>query len=531
MKTISLKDTLRKLSVLCLSLPLVLASCGSDEPEPTPNPPTPPTPTKSEVSISNNGLKTKAIAEDATELTFTINLAKKQGDPTEATTATLEYSAEALEAYIAANAEAADFEAIPEAAATFAATVTIAKDATTNTAEVTFDVAQLLALITPDEDLKYVLPVKITETTGENVTINPEKDYILIGVTVDEEPPGPGPDPDPTEAWTFRVKVLLDKDTYENRYYEQDDIIKERLDLIFDDINAIWNGKQGTPYFANEIKYIPVFDSSTDVYNKSSATVFDQELQVAGNAWRGDCDVVVVFDCNIGDFSGERTGAGYGEVGNRILLPAYGNGNLLLPPSTDPWASRTIAHELGHFRGVPDVYSMGLDAVNNPINGQALPTTSLLTCMMNNCNDGQFIWSDYAVYIINGNSDIVNRKDQPVKLDEMYPELMNVVVKRGGAAVANAAVKIYSQPQYGSNPMSTPPRKTGTTDADGVSAFPGNVMIRNASGNLSRAGVLLIEVIDPANTSNKKYKFVPQYEMTIAYFEGKTTDWNIEINL
>ena len=527
MKTISLKDTLRKLSVLCLSLPLVVASCGGDDPvipDDGPDDPPVPPPTESVVSISNNGLKTKAIAEDATELTFTINLAKKQGDPTEATTLTLEYSAEALEAYIAANAAAADFEAIPEAAATFATTVTIAKDATANTVDVEFDVAQLLALITPDEDLKYVLPVKIAGATGENVTINPEKDYILIGVTVTPiDPPEP---PEPTEAWTFRVKILLDKYTYETTYYEQDDIIQDRLDLIFDKVNDIWNGvNRGEPYFAKEIKYIPVFDSSTDVYDKSSATIFDTELQVSGNAWRGDCDVVIVIDSKVGDYAGEREGAGYGEVGNRILLPAKTR-NLLLQPSVDPWATQTIAHELGHFRGVPDVYSMGIDASLNVINGVGLrPEFDLLVCVMNGCYDGKYIWSDYAVYIINANSDIVNRKDQPVVLKNMYPENMNVIVKRGGAAVANAEVKIYSQPQYSGNPIKTTPRISGSTDADGVAAFSGNVMF-----SPSTAGLLLIEVIDPTNGSNKKYRFVPQYETSVAYFQG-LTDWNLEIGL
>ena len=512
MKTIALKETLRKLSVLGVCLPLLFASCEGED---TPPPPGPDDPTNSEISISNNGLKTKAAAEDATELTFTINLAKKQGNPTVATTVTLEYSAEALAAYKAANAEAADFEAIPEAAATFATSVVIAKDATTNTADVEFDMAQLLSLITPGEDLKYVYPVKIAGATGDNVKIDTAKDYILIGVTVDEAIP--------TGPWTFTVKILLDKYSYDNTYFGQDDIIKERLGLIFDEVNNIWNGvNRGEPYFANEIKYVPYFEGSECVYDGRSDRIFDKPTEAI--KWRGDCNVICIMDCVAGDIVGERDGAGYGEQGNRILIAKYSR-NLLLDPSDDMWTAQTLAHELGHFRGVPDVYSMGISASLNLINGVGFEGYDIGTCVMNGCYDGLYIWSDYAVYIINANANIVERKDQPIVLDNLYPENMNIVVKRGGAAVPNAEVNIYSQGQYASTPISTTPRISGTTNDSGISRFSGNVMF-----SPSRAGLLIIEVIDPTNNANKGYRFVPQYETSVAYFQG-LTDWDLEIDL
>ena len=164
----------------------LVSSCedkGTDGPTPPPDPEDVP----SVVSITNNGLKTSEIAFDATEFSYTINLAKSAGTPAAATTVTFEYDETLIE----------DGQtALPAEAAEFAATVDMEANATTGTLVLTFDIDELLATITPGEALEYVYPVKIASVTGDNVKLDDTKNYILIGITVTPEVVNP---PDPTE--------------------------------------------------------------------------------------------------------------------------------------------------------------------------------------------------------------------------------------------------------------------------------------------------------------------------------------------
>ena len=516
-KKTTMKRIMHKLCFACLGLFLIQTSCGNGTPqEPNPNPDGPEI-KASKVSIWNNGLKTHVIGEDDNEFSYLVNVAKEQGEPLEATTVTLEYSPDALAAYIAAHPEAAEFTAIPESAADFPRKVNIGKEETSNKINVNFDMDALRAAVTPGETLKFIYPIKITGATGENVTINPAKDNILLGITVYEEVP------EDDGEWVFNIKIMLDKKSFEEKYYESEEAINTRLGLVFAETNAIWNGKLGTPYFANKFRYVPHFDAATGVYDCSSTSIFDN-VQKA-NKERGDYDVLIIMDGYVGDHPDERMVAGYATAQKSIYMPSWQNTRDLLGKDVQ-WTGETIAHEFAHFRGAPDLYSMQLSVENNTINGEPFEP---VPCMTSTNHGGIWMWADFTVGIINRNTDKLDSKDF-VKLEDSMPTNIEMAVTRGGQPVSGAEVNVYTYFQYQWSPISTTPVFEGTTSAEGTYHFPSSYYYTQGANGWPVA-LTIMEVIDPLDANNKKYHILAQYEVIMAYFEGARDKMTIPFEL
>ena len=83
------------------------------------------------------------------------------------------------------------------------------------------------------------------------------------------------------DVWSFDVKVMLDRATYK-LYFSDADIVKKKLQERFDDVAALYKGKNGINFFDADIKFNPIFDES-NVYDSSSEDVF-----VNGLTYRGD---------------------------------------------------------------------------------------------------------------------------------------------------------------------------------------------------------------------------------------------------
>ena len=63
------------------------------------------------------------------------------------------------------------------------------------------------------------------------------------------------------DVWSFDVKVMLDRATYK-LYFSDADIVKKKLQERFDDVAALYKGKNGINFFDADIKFNPIFDES-----------------------------------------------------------------------------------------------------------------------------------------------------------------------------------------------------------------------------------------------------------------------------
>ena len=205
-------------AALTLAAVALLVSCGEDEPAGPSG--------DSVVSFSIPGLMTKTMLPAAPSFTALLDLAKT-GSKT--TAVTVSYDAEALETFKAANSLYSGLQALPESAATISSPVTL--NSSSASVELTFDVEVLKDLITIDAELEYAFPVKITAVTGDKVTIDPDKNYAIVGVKINSTTPvGPNPD-DPNVVSISDLGKVVPVDNKPSNFYRNVNLSEKEVTL------------------------------------------------------------------------------------------------------------------------------------------------------------------------------------------------------------------------------------------------------------------------------------------------------------
>lgn len=320
------------------------------------------------------------------------------------------------------------------------------------------------------------------------------------------------------DVWSFDVKVMLDRATYK-LYFSDADIVKKKLQERFDDVAALYKGKNGINFFDADIKFNPIFDES-NVYDSSSEDVF-----VNGLTYRGDYPYLLIIDGCIGDYAGERVHSDWTGWGQEIVclfdngLSAADDGKTVYDILSKYKTSEAITHELGHARGVPDIYAM--EVKTNPICNLIF---SPVKCIMNVCWGGDS-WSEYAQLLINRNKDLVRGEPGFCPLEEPpFPETLTLKMLKGEQPISNAKVNIYGSVMY-SYTVEDNSVSSYTTDEDGCIQLNPESLFTGTNGDY-KYGVVLLEIV---SSEEKYYDFLPVYEVQIPYL--KEAKENIQLNV
>jgi hypothetical protein len=342
---------------------------------------------------------------------------------------------------------------------------------------------------------------------------------LAVACSDDDGPAGPDdpvtPSPD-RPAWRFEVKVMLDRPTYA-LYFSDTAIVNNKLARRFADVNALYRGKNALPWFDGDVEFVPVF-SASHVYDLSSATIFRQ-----APAYRGDYPYLLLLDGRAGDQPGEWEHSDWTGWGNEVVSLCYRRADGSIEDMLSSYTtSEAITHELGHARGVPDVYAMAV--TSNPVGGGNFEP---VTCIMNVCWGGT-AWSPYARLLINRNRDLVQGQEGFHPLEEVsFPLAARLEVTRRGAPLAGASLNIYREKMY-ENRIDPEPAFQKTLLADGtISLSPRELFIAPGETGLAY-GVLLLEIIDG---DDKLYRFLPAYDLQIAFLEGETATAIVQVDL
>lgn len=171
-------------------------------------------------------------------------------------------------------------------------------------------------------------------------------------------------------------------------------------------------------------------------------------------------DVMIIVNAHAG-----KDDLSWGWLGAPYLTLGHDYDGLFVPNAID-----ALVHELGHSRGMYDLYLEEVNkASDNPVNGQ----TCIATDGIMNSPYGNNKWSDLTQFIINESAD----KKVAVKYWNYFPNLFRIVVQKDNMPLQGAHVKLYP---VGLGTDANKVRETdvimyrGTTDASGVYDFNGN---------------------------------------------------------
>lgn len=318
----------------------------------------------------------------------------------------------------------------------------------------------------------------------------------------------------------INVKLAVDKKGWEEKGEE---FFKTKLTEQWRQINERFNvcGQKGNVKLARKYVFQPDIDNII-VYDGCSYWG-SADKYVISHMIETTFKLVVVYDCYYEGSEAGEYGGGCGNnngVGTILVINASDAAKNKYNDHFDEYTYRAITHELGHFRGVIDLYAEVIDGANNPVNGESFMPIS---CLMNNQTytpDAESVWSDYAVKIINK----AGNKKVPGMIDEyMYEDFAKELVIKAtekGSPV-NAEIKLYPQTARYANAISATPSKEIILENGVVNLDAYSVFFHNPNNDkTNRTAIFLVE----ANSDGrKKYVWLADYMLHNAGIDGEKT--------
>ena len=321
----------------------------------------------------------------------------------------------------------------------------------------------------------------------------------------------------------FSVYVYADRPSVERLGGKESFTVK--LEELFRKSTTYWNEsshKKLKYYFRYKPMYLEVYDGSSQdatLKNKIYNGPFDFNLY----------DVTVFFD--LVQDNGETGNGGAAHSGgsnNRSVVTVFAGPNEEKNIFTDN-TYRTLVHELGHYRGVTDMYQYIISSNDNPVNMIAYEPSK---CIM--WDAAQAEWSDYAAKIINYTAKSKQiGKDYEDFFASMYPKNIEITVLVDGKPKRGVPVYFYGSRAGGSThgrDVWPEAFKNFQTDKDGRILItdvkglyvPDRKLYPDLPASLPY-GRWFSFIVEAVHGTTKKYEWLPEYIVQMPFFEGSDT--------
>lgn len=336
-----------------------------------------------------------------------------------------------------------------------------------------------------------------------------------------------------TDTITYRACIAADSASV--ALYGGRDCFTQKLDGFFEKVTRYWN-EAGTDRFTHYYRFEPRLGH---IYNSSSS---DEPL-LYGEGGVGQTvdteryDLFLVMDL-IRDFPDEKPGAYCGDLANGFSAVTHKRYEEERDPYFDSEETfRTIVHELGHYRGVTDVYATQM--TNNQKNPVADVTFEPMPCIMRQAADG--LWSEYAVSIIEDLAEYrVLSRDCPVKgyFKNLFCDRIRFNITAGGRPARGAKVNLYGK-RTNYYDVIAPPAISLLSDRKGVAVVED---VKNLYCEPKRHGYAPAHLDIPYGRwfnflveleyrGAKKYLWIPEYDAQMQYFSEDPTTLTINVEI
>lgn len=353
---------------------------------------------------------------------------------------------------------------------------------------------------------------------------NGEIDYSKVGLEYDDG-----------ENLIFHVKIAIDKEGASMRSM---DYFKENLKKQWDDINVRFNALDKKNELKRNYIFVPDLDGII-IYNYEDADSHwsvpsDYASQIDFNKYQ----CLVAYDFVVQEGEG---GGGCGDDGKgmaNILVVNANKSNIGKFYDHFQSSANTVAaitHELGHFRGIWDLYVINLNGSNNAVNGQGFQAPD---GVMNNNTYGpieEVYWNEYEILCLNA---CLARKEYRLFdtcLWEYFPDNIEVHVTEGGQDVKDGfKLNFYAIENYKIDTTTDRPQKTAALSTLRMDARD---LFWYGDAYWQWTPMFLLEAVSNA-TGKKGYAFLPYYEVhmqglkdkSASPIEGKST-YKLTINI
>lgn len=322
----------------------------------------------------------------------------------------------------------------------------------------------------------------------------------------------------PLDTIDYKVFVAVDKAAVD--YWGGSEAYRTKLNAFFGQVNDFWN-KAGDGRFKYYFRYLPDLQVVYDCSSRQLENIYKQSAGFPNH------DVLLIIDSLL-DYEDEEGAKGWYCGGVKEGLSLVVCRSRSKTEHEDLFAVdsrlRGVVHEMGHYRGVTDLYADRIREKNNPVNHLPYEPDS---CIMNNHYKTNK-WSPYAVNIINYTAKSKRPgRDFQGFFKQMFPENIKVSVKVKGKRKQGVQLNLYgSRAKF--NDLIATPYRTYHTDKRG------EYLITDVP-NLydSPAAPLHIDelpynrwftfLLEAEYKGQKKYVWLPEYEVQQTFFENKDT--------
>jgi len=322
----------------------------------------------------------------------------------------------------------------------------------------------------------------------------------------------------------INVKIAIDKKGWDSNTPE---FFKQKLQEQWDQINARFNNSDRKHQLKRKYIFKPDLD---DIIVYTGCSYWGENganMKAINQMDKSIFKLVVIYDFFYEGAEAGEYGGGCGNddgIGTILVINASDGMKNKYNDHFGMYTYRAITHELGHFRGVIDLYADVVKGADNPVNGEAYDPPH---CLMNDycyTPDAESSWSDYAVKIMNktGNIKKANLIDQLMYDD--FADKMHITASKNGTPV-DVKVNLY-QASYSyvtwSNAVSKIPYctydvKNGSYSVDDLRSL----FYKSKDVLYDRRQVFLVEAVNAEG--QKKYGWISDFEMHNSGMDGNKT--------